>query len=66
MGAQVPKSDPRFHGRRRGRRLRARREELLATLHSLTNIRVIEDPESSTGWKMELGPFPGWQEVPVW
>ena len=32
MGAQVPQSDPRFHGRRRGRRLRVRREELLATL----------------------------------
>lgn len=32
MGAQVPSSDPRFHGRRRGRRLRAHREELLATL----------------------------------
>lgn len=32
MGAQVPASDPRFHGRRRGRRLRAHREELLASL----------------------------------
>jgi WD40 repeat protein len=41
-------------------------DELLATLHSLTNIRVVEDPESSTGWKMELGPFPGWKEVPEW
>ncbi|MGB6848633.1 MAG: hypothetical protein WBG05_10580, partial [Thermoanaerobaculia bacterium] len=41
-------------------------DELLATLHSLTNLRVVEDSESSTGWKMELGPFPGWKEVPEW
>lgn len=32
MGAQVPSADPRFHGRRRGRRLRAHREELVDTL----------------------------------
>ena len=32
MGAQVPQTDPRFHGRRRGRRLRVQREELLAAL----------------------------------
>ena len=32
MGAQAPASDPRFHGRRRGRRLRQQREDLVATL----------------------------------
>jgi len=41
-------------------------DELLETLHSLTNLRVVEDPESSTGWKVEAGPFPGWKEVPKW
>ncbi len=41
-------------------------EELIAKLHSLTNLRVVEDPESSTGWKVEDGPFPGWKEVPKW
>ena len=42
------------------------RDELLATLRSLTNLRVVEDPESRTGWKQEFGPFPGWEEVPTW
>lgn len=41
-------------------------DELLATLHSLTNLRVVEDPESSTGWQVETGPFPGWEELPTW
>ena len=42
------------------------REELLAKLKSLTNIRAVRDPESSTGWSIEIGPFPGWREVPTW
>jgi WD40 repeat protein len=42
------------------------REELIAKLHSLTNLRVVRDAESSTGWKVEVGPFPGWAEVPNW
>jgi len=42
------------------------RDELLAKLRSLTNLRVVEDPESMSGWKLEVGPFPGWQEVPSW
>ena len=41
-------------------------EELIAKLHSLTNLRVVRDEESSTGWKVEVGPFPGWAEVPEW
>jgi len=41
-------------------------EALLAKLRSLTNLRVVEDPESLSGWKLEVGPFPGWQEVPSW
>jgi len=32
MSADEPDSDPRFHGRRRGRRLRQQREELVASL----------------------------------
>jgi hypothetical protein len=40
--------------------------ELLVTLHSLTNLRVVEAPTSSTGWKVEIGPFPGWERVPTW
>jgi WD40 repeat protein len=39
---------------------------LITKLHSLTNLRVARDKESSTGWKVEVGPFPGWSEVPEW
>ncbi len=41
-------------------------DELLAKLHSLTNLRAVRDPASDTGWTIELGPFPGWREVPTW
>jgi hypothetical protein len=39
-------------------------EEFLATLRSWTNLRVVADPQSSTGWKLEVGPFPGWAKLP--
>ena len=42
------------------------RDVLLAKLRSLTNLRVAEDPASPTGWKLTVGPFPGWDEVPRW
>jgi len=41
-------------------------DELIAKLKSLTNLRAVRDPESSTGWSIELGPFPGWDDVPTW
>ena len=41
-------------------------DELLAKLHSLTNLRAVRDPASSTGWTIEIGPFPGWRDVPTW
>ena len=41
-------------------------DELLAKLRSLTNLRAVRDPESDTGWTIEIGPFPGWREVPTW
>jgi WD40 repeat protein len=40
--------------------------ELMAKLDALTNLRVVRDPASSTGWKLDLGPFPGWKDVPTW
>jgi WD40 repeat protein len=42
------------------------REELLAKLKSLTNLRAVRDAESETGWTIEAGPFPGWETVPTW
>jgi WD40 repeat protein len=40
--------------------------ELMAKLDALTNLRVVRDPASSTGWKLDIGPFPGWKDVPTW
>jgi WD40 repeat protein len=42
------------------------REELIAKLKTLTNLRVVRDEESSTGWKLTHDPFPGWETVPEW
>ena len=41
-------------------------DQLLAKLKSLTNLRAVRDPASDTGWKIEVGPFPGWKDVPTW
>jgi WD40 repeat protein len=42
------------------------RPELIARLKALTNFRAVRDPESSLGWDIEIGPFPGWETVPTW
>ena len=42
------------------------REELIAKLKTLTNLRVVRDEESPTGWKLTHDPFPGWETVPTW
>jgi WD40 repeat protein len=41
-------------------------DELVGSLRSLTNLRAVRDPKSSTGWSIELGPFPGWKNIPSW
>ena len=41
-------------------------EALMAKLRALTNLRVIEDAASPTGYKLDIGPFPGWKDVPTW
>ena len=41
-------------------------EELLAKLRSLTNLRVVPDPESATGYALEPGPIPNWAVAPEW
>jgi hypothetical protein len=41
-------------------------EEVLATLRSWTNLRVVPDEQSPTRWKLEPGPFPGWAKAPAW
>jgi WD40 repeat protein len=42
------------------------RDQLIAKLKSLTNLRAVRDPKAPSGWTIELGPFPGWKEVPDW
>jgi WD40 repeat protein len=41
-------------------------ETLLAKLEALTNVRVVEDESSPTGYRTDIGPFPGWQDTPAW
>jgi WD40 repeat protein len=42
------------------------REEVVTNLRALTNLRATRDAESDTGWKLTIGPFPGWEEAPTW
>ncbi len=42
------------------------REELIAKLKTLTNLRVVRDEASPTGWKLTHAPFPGWGKIPEW
>jgi WD40 repeat protein len=41
-------------------------DELIAKLKTLTNLRVVRDEESSTGWTLTPDPFPGWETAPTW
>jgi WD40 repeat protein len=41
-------------------------DKLMAKLRALTNLRVVEDAASPTGYKLDIGPFPGWRDVPSW
>jgi WD40 repeat protein len=39
-------------------------EELLTRLRTMTNVRVVEDEASSTGFRIDYAPFPGWGKLP--
>jgi WD40 repeat protein len=41
-------------------------DALMANLRELTNLQVVEDTASPTGYKLDIGPFPGWKDVPSW
>ena len=41
-------------------------EEVLTRLRGLTNLRVVPDEGSGTGYGVTVGPFPGWAKVPEW
>ncbi len=40
--------------------------ELVQRLHAMTNLRVIPDRKADTGYRLEPGPFLGWEKVPAW
>jgi WD40 repeat protein len=42
------------------------RDELIAKIETLTNLRLVRDPESPTGWTLTHEPFQGWETVPTW
>jgi WD40 repeat protein len=41
------------------------RDEFLERLQALTNLRAVRD-ESSDGYTIEIGDFPGWEDAPTW
>jgi WD40 repeat protein len=41
-------------------------DAILERLRGLTNLRVVPDEGSGTGYRVEVGPFPGWKRVPAW
>jgi WD40 repeat protein len=41
-------------------------DELMARLRALTNLRVVEDRAAPTGYRLDVGPFPGWTDMPAW
>jgi serine/threonine protein kinase/WD40 repeat protein len=42
------------------------REDLIAKLKALTNLRAVRDPESSSGWTLTRDQFRWWEPLPTW
>jgi len=42
------------------------RDEFIARLKSLTNLRVVRDPDDPDGYTVRAGDFPGWKTTPEW
>jgi len=40
--------------------------EILKRLRALTNLLLVPDDASDTGYRIEVGPFPGWKTLPAW
>jgi len=41
-------------------------EEILERIRALTNLRLVPDDASGTGYRIEVGSFPGWKTLPSW
>ena len=42
------------------------REALMAKLDTFTNLRLVADESSPTGYRTRVRPFPGWETGPSW
>lgn len=40
--------------------------KILTKLQSATNLRVVQDSSSASGYRVDIAPFPGWASVPDW
>lgn len=40
--------------------------EVLVRLRNLTNYRVVADASAADGYRLEVGPFLGWESAPTW
>jgi len=40
-------------------------DEFLDRLRAMTNLRVVPDKASQTGYRLDTAPFPGWEKVPT-
>ena len=41
-------------------------QKFLDRLSQITNVRVVPEKNSSSGFRIEYAPFPGWKVVPKW
>jgi WD40 repeat protein len=41
-------------------------EVILERLRGLTNLRLVPDDAFDSGYRIEVGPFPGWKKLPEW
>jgi hypothetical protein len=41
-------------------------QELMAKLDTFTNVRLVPDESTPTGYRPEIHPFPGWETAPTW
>ena len=40
--------------------------DLLSRLRALTNYRAVPEGNASAGYRLDVGPFPGWESLPTW
>jgi WD40 repeat protein len=41
-------------------------EEILKRVRAFTNLRIVKDGSSDMGYRVDVGPFPGWKTIPAW